>query len=44
MLRLMVGIALGFIGGYLYSSERARDEARRHPAHAPEPVRQAPSA
>ena len=41
MLRLMVGIALGFLSGYLYGSERARDEARRRLANAPEPVRQA---
>ena len=41
MLRLMVGIALGFMGGYLYGSEGARDEARRRLANAPEPVRQA---
>ena len=41
MLRLVVGIAIGFIGGYLYGSQRARDEARRRLAKAPEPVRQA---
>jgi hypothetical protein len=41
MLRMVLGIGLGFIGGYLYGSERARDEARRRFASAPEPVRQA---
>jgi hypothetical protein len=41
MLRTMVGIALGFGGGYLYGSKRARDEALRRFASAPEPVRQA---
>ena len=41
MLRMMVGIALGFVGGYLYGSERARDEARRRVASAQEPLRQA---
>ena len=41
MLRSIVGIALGFVGGYLYGSERAREEARRRLANAPEPVRQA---
>jgi hypothetical protein len=39
MLPLMVGIALGFAGGYLYGSDRAREEARRRLAEAPEPVR-----
>jgi Flp pilus assembly protein TadB len=41
MLRMMVGITVGFVGGYLYGSERARDEARRRLASAPGPVRQA---
>src|SRR6516165_5878307 len=41
MVRLLDGIALGFAAGYLYGSERARDEARRRFASAPEPVRQA---
>ena len=41
MLRTLVGIALGFIGGYMYGSERAREEARRRLASAQEPVRQA---
>jgi len=41
MLRMIIGITLGFVGGYLYGSERARDEARRRLASAPEPVRQA---
>jgi hypothetical protein len=41
MLRMLVGMALGFMAGYLYSSERARDEARRRFANAQEPVRQA---
>jgi hypothetical protein len=41
MLRLIVGIALGLIGGYLYGNERARDQARRRLANAPDPVRQA---
>ena len=41
MLRLILGIALGFIVGYFYASERARDETRRLFASAPEPVRQA---
>jgi hypothetical protein len=39
MLRLILGLALGFLSGYLYGSERARDEARRRLAKAPEPVR-----
>ena len=41
MLSFMVGIALGFVSGFLYGSERARDEARRRLANAPEPVRRA---
>ena len=41
MLRMMLGMALGFTAGYLYGSERARDEARRRFANAQEPVRQA---
>jgi hypothetical protein len=41
MLRMILGIALGFAAGYLYGSERARDEARRRFASAPEPVRRA---
>jgi hypothetical protein len=41
MLRLFVGIGLGFVAGYLYGSERAREETRRFVASAPEPVRQA---
>jgi hypothetical protein len=41
MLRFIVGMALGFLSGYLYGSERARDEARRRLANAPEPVRRA---
>jgi hypothetical protein len=41
MLQLIVGIALGFLGGYLYGSERARDEAARRLASAQEPVRRA---
>jgi hypothetical protein len=41
MLRLLVGIGLGFVVGYLYGSERAREETRRLFASAPEPVRQA---
>ena len=41
MLRMMLGIALGFAAGYLYGSERARDEALRRFSNAPEPVRQA---
>ena len=40
-MRFIVGIALGFVSGYLYGSERARDEARRRLANAPEPVRRA---
>jgi hypothetical protein len=41
MLRMMLAMALGFAGGYLYGSERARDEARRRFANAQEPVRMA---
>ena len=41
MLRVILGIALGFVAGYFYGSERARDETRRLFASAPEPVRQA---
>jgi hypothetical protein len=41
MLRMVLGIALGFAVGYLYGSERAREETRRLFASAPEPVRQA---
>jgi hypothetical protein len=41
MLRMVLGIALGFVIGYLYGSERARDEALRLLESAPEPVRQA---
>jgi hypothetical protein len=37
----MVGIALGFLGGYLYGSERVREEASHRLANAPEPVRRA---
>jgi hypothetical protein len=40
-MRFIVGIALGFVGGYLYGSERAREEAGRQWANAPEPVRRA---
>jgi hypothetical protein len=40
MLQLMLGLALGFVSGYLYGSERARNEVRRRLANAPEPVRQ----
>ena len=40
-MRLIVGIALGFLAGYLYGSERARDEAARRLASAQEPVRRA---
>jgi hypothetical protein len=38
---MMLGMALGFAVGYLYGSERAREETRRLFANAPEPVRQA---
>jgi hypothetical protein len=41
MLRFIVGIALGFLCGYMFGSERARDEASRRLANAPEPVRRA---
>src|SRR5918911_4809025 len=41
MLRLVFGIAIGFLAGYLYGSERARDEARRRLSAAPEPLRRA---
>jgi hypothetical protein len=41
MLRFMLGIAVGFLSGYLYGSERAREEAGRRLANAPEPVRRA---
>ena len=40
-MRMLLGIALGFVAGYLYGSERARDEALRRFSNAPEPVRQA---
>ena len=40
MLRLIL-LGVGFVGGYLYGSERAREEARRRLATAPEPVRRA---
>jgi hypothetical protein len=38
MLQFMVGIAFGFLSGYLYGSDRARDEARRRLANVQEPV------
>jgi hypothetical protein len=38
MLQFILGIALGFLSGYLYGSERARDEALRRLANAQEPV------
>jgi hypothetical protein len=38
---MLFGIALGFAVGYLYGSERAREETGRLFASAPEPVRQA---
>jgi hypothetical protein len=41
MLRVLFGIAVGFAIGYLYGSERAREETQRLFASAPEPVRQA---
>jgi len=37
MLRMMVGMTIGFVGGYLYGSERARGEARRRFANAQDP-------
>jgi uncharacterized protein (UPF0147 family) len=40
MLRVILGIALGFVCGYLLGSERAREEAYRQFSRAPEPVRQ----
>jgi len=40
MLRMILGIALGFACGYLMGSERAREEAYRRFSNAPEPVRQ----
>jgi uncharacterized protein (UPF0147 family) len=40
MLRVIIGIALGFVCGYLLGSERAREEAYRQFSRAPEPVRQ----
>jgi hypothetical protein len=43
-MRFIVGIALGFVCGYLYGSERAREEAGRQWANAPEPVRRATEA
>ena len=39
MLSFIVGIALGFAGGYFYGSERARAEAQRRFAAIPEPMR-----
>jgi hypothetical protein len=39
MLSVIVGIAIGFAGGYLYGSDRARTEAQRRFAAMPEPVR-----
>jgi hypothetical protein len=41
MLRVLLGIAIGFVIGYLYGSDRAREETQRLFASAPEPVRQA---
>jgi hypothetical protein len=38
MLQFIVGIAVGFLSGYLYGSERARDEAMRRLANAQEPM------
>src|SRR5262245_47518330 len=40
MLRVILGLALGFVCGYLVGSERAREEAYRRFSSAPEPVRQ----
>ena len=44
MLQTILGIALGFVCGYLFGSERARDEASRRFASAQEPMRQATDA
>ncbi len=41
MMRFILGMALGLGAGYLFGSERAREEARRRVANAPEPLRQA---
>ena len=38
MLQFLVGVALGFLSGYLYGSERARDEALRRLSNAQQPV------
>ena len=41
MLDFAFAIAAGFAGGYVYGSERARQEARRRLSAAPEPLRRA---
>jgi hypothetical protein len=41
MLKFVIGMGIGLAAGYLYGSERARDEARRRLGSMPEPVRQA---
>lgn len=41
MWQWLIGMAAGFAAGYLYGSDRAREEARRRLAAAPEPVRRA---
>jgi hypothetical protein len=41
MLRFLFGMAAGFLGGYLYGSERAREDAQRRFSAAPEPLRHA---
>lgn len=39
MLQMLIGSVIGALAGYLYGSERGREEARRRFASAPEPVR-----
>ena len=41
MLKFLFGMAVGFVGGYFYASERAREEAARRLSTAPEPLRRA---
>ncbi len=41
MFQFILGAAIGLFGGYLYGSERAREEARQRFQSAPEPFRRA---
>jgi hypothetical protein len=40
-MKMLVGLGIGFVAGWLYGSERARSEAQRRLAAAPQSVQQA---